>query len=153
MERITEKPHLVQRIHVLAEQRENKKSVDRWFAFDYMGSAEFEFGVLGKALKRMEAMPILAVDHIKLGTREVAWFVGIENELPTARAFFADQVGSKQWLLKEVTGIKETYHPEQERFRGYSGYDGWWAIDMTWCLFKQQPHAELWLKCLKEKIP
>jgi len=153
MERITSKPYLVQRINVLTEQRENKKSVDRWFAFPYMGSAEFEFGALPKALKRLRELPIVAVDHIKLGTREVAWFVGAESEVPTARAFFIDQLGPKLWLLKERTSIKQTYHPAEDRSLGYGAFDGWWAIDMTFCLFKQQQHAELWLKCLKEKQP
>ena len=144
-------PYLVQRIIVRTEPLKQRKGIDRWFKFDYMGSAEFEFDTLPQALKRMRALSIITIEHIKLGTKEVAWFVGTESELPTARAFFRDQVGPDQWFLKEVTSIKETYHPGNARFKGYGAFDGWWAIDMTFCLFKTQQHAELWLKCLKEK--
>lgn len=47
------KPYLVQRILKKDYSAPGKKGVDALFSFDYMGSAEFEFGALPQALKRM----------------------------------------------------------------------------------------------------
>ena len=49
------KPYLIQRIMIRQQVAENESGVDKHFSFDYMGSSEFEFGALSKALKAMVA--------------------------------------------------------------------------------------------------
>lgn len=46
-------PWLIQRAKFLPKQNPDKKGIDRILSFDYMGSAEFEFGALPASLKRI----------------------------------------------------------------------------------------------------
>jgi hypothetical protein len=51
------KPYLIQRAKFIKEDEysANRKGIDKLLGFDYMGSAEFEFGALPKSLKRIRA--------------------------------------------------------------------------------------------------
>jgi hypothetical protein len=141
------KPYLVQRIKVWAEPHSTKKGVDRYFGFDYMGSAEFEFGTLPTALKQMRSTD-LVLERLTVKPHQV-WYVGPKAISLTALSFFTDQLGPKRWPLKEWTAIKENYlTPPPARCLAF---DGWWALDMDWILFKQKEHAELWLREIKAK--
>ncbi len=49
------KPYLIQRARFCTDPTERDKGLDRLLNFDYMGSAEFEWGALPKALERMRS--------------------------------------------------------------------------------------------------
>jgi len=52
-----EQPYLIQRAKFIKEDEYsvNRKGIDKLLRFDYMGSAEFEFGALPQSLKRIRA--------------------------------------------------------------------------------------------------
>lgn len=50
-----ENPWLIQRAKIRKENNTNRKGIDQLLDFDYMGSAEFEWGALPESLKRIRA--------------------------------------------------------------------------------------------------
>jgi len=144
-------PYLVQRINFRDIPLENKKGIDKYFKFDYMGSSEYEWGALPEALKKAREVPANKWKIKKIeGKNKIVWYVGTEESLTCAEAFFADQIGAAACLLKERTGIASSLGLDKS---AYSGYDGWWAIDAKppWALFVKEECAKKWLDGLLGK--
>jgi hypothetical protein len=147
-------PSLIQRMARRRQDREDSKGVDKLFELDYMGSAEFEFGAINKALKAMRAAknskwrvrPIMALNM-------TCYHVGNPDDLSTAMQLFEDQLkprDQRQGYTKEWTYIYETYFPDPKR-RHLGPYHGWWAVDEdreSFVLFKDIKHAEDFLSVL-----
>lgn len=119
-------PHLIQRVRRRAGSTSpNSKGVDQLFVFDYMGSAEFEFGALPSALKQMRSgrreLKEIVIDDKRI------YFIGHPSML---------EIGS----TKERSCIRETYENKDV-------YDGWWVLDaeIPFILFKIQEHAADWI--------
>lgn len=158
---LIENPRLVQRVQWRDEERTGATGVDRYFGFDYMGSAEFEFGSLPSALEFMrEDVAQWAKEPLKIEVgKHVAWYVGPQESQERARKFFTWQLNKneryKGQYLQERTQILDSYEPENEHMADWYGrIIGWWAIDAApcpWAFFKKKEYAERWLKCLQEK--
>ena len=75
-------PYLIQRMRQRKEPID-AKGVDAITSFDYMGSAEFEWGALPDALKGMrKAKPVIKEIKTKHGT---CWFFGQKDDYSGAR--------------------------------------------------------------------
>jgi hypothetical protein len=134
--------YLVQRI-IKKSYPSDGKGVDSKFSFDYMGSAEFEFGTLPANLKIMRKTPAKNIIISSLTFQDkVAWFVGKQEDLNEAQNLFADQLASRNWSLKECTFIHDQYYNEQS----YRKIDGWWGLknNTGYAFFKEKNHAETW---------
>ena len=157
-------PYLVQRIRHRLHVREDDKGVDRFFAYEYMGSSEFEWGALGYAIKEMRkrwktgrAFGDYRIEH----EGHEATFVGPIDLVDLGVVFFGDQLlETPTWRLKERTGINRVYGTRVPLLGDDSGsrpragmFDktiGWWCIDKTlpFCLFKEHTDALKWLELL-----
>lgn len=135
-------PHLIQRVRRRAGSTSpNSRGVDQLFVFDFMGSAEFEFGALPSALKQMRSgrreLKEIVIDDKRI------YFIGHPSMLELATALFADQLkprGERIGSTKERSCIRETYENKDV-------YDGWWVLDaeIPFILFKIQEHAADWI--------
>jgi hypothetical protein len=167
--------YLVQRVKSKFIQRASKHllpdpiptSIDYFFTMDYMGSAEFEYGALPAALKRMRAATMVSEPkRIKVAGKYLCWYVGPEDEYTLAKMLFIDQLGLSGDFtrLKERTCIRDNFVDERgpsdvkgisvsSRFAktrdDYDWYDAWWAIEKTFAIFKKKEDAETWLRCVK----
>lgn len=143
-------PYLIQRVDLNKYPKDEAVGVDAFFRFDYMGSAEFEYGALHKALKAMRAeASSYPPDPVKIEDENgrVIWFVGPESRLDCARGIFADQSYDKREIrLKERTNMAYAYQPERDG-DGERAPVGWRAIDQEnpWLLFTEKEHASAWL--------
>lgn len=146
-------PSLIQRVARRRQDREDSKGVDKLFELDYMGSAEFEFNTIPKALKGMRAVkddtwrirPIMA-------NNVTCYYIGSKDTFETATQLFEDQVtprAERKGYTKEWTYIYETYFPNKDR-NHLGPYHGWWVLDAepSFILFKDMKHAEDFLKVL-----
>lgn len=148
MSEVVRLPSLIQRMERRREDRKESKGVDALFSLDYMGSAEFEFGAIPKALKSMRAAKNESWIIRTIQARAcVAYYVGSPESFNTAVQFFEDQVKPREERkghTKEWTYIYETYHPDPKRHH-LGPYHGWWAVDEgepSFILFKDKKHAE-----------
>jgi hypothetical protein len=146
-------PYLVQRIDRVKDPTKypDAKGVDRYFSFDYMGAAEFEWGALPQAMKKMLA----AVDDSWEVTKvtvdtHTCWYVGPASALKLATALFADQLNDydqQKHRLKESTYIRYVYIEKNEHFKAI----GWWSLGHDpFVLFVSKANAKQWLKCIRE---
>ena len=151
-------PYLIQRIDMRHKPpRPGKKGIDASFGFDYMGSSEFEWGALPKALKALRACPEIIEAKIVVcrlgGGGEgdlVAYYVGPKDGLEAAKAVFQDQVGDRNLHFQDPTYIDHSYDPKEK----YCKAIGWWAVDEglpNWALFKEEDDAKEWKRLVLNK--
>jgi len=161
---IEKKFYLTQRIEKQWNApRDDKEGVDAYFAFDYMGSSEFEWGALPKALRDMrkgwkEEEPVIVrinayipLDDIEEKDNGVTchvWFVGNREDLEDATDFFNDQLTDRKIRIHERTCMSQAYGiPEGPYDKASSFYDrliGWWALNGLICLFRDEEDAKIW---------
>lgn len=140
---------LVQRIR--RRDMSSAKGIDALFTFDYMGSAEFEFGTLPQALKAMRAAKTerWRPEEITSGKFR-AYYLGASDMIDMAAELFQDQLKpiEKRHRLKELSYIRESYVDGE--LKAMQPFDGWWALDPvpSFVLFRQKDHAEAWLGAL-----
>jgi hypothetical protein len=143
-------PTLIQRVQRRTYESEHSKGIDRLFEFDYMGSSEFEFNTVPKALKAMRAAkdeswrvrPIMAhgVTCYHVG--------GSFNEAVQVFDEELKERAERKYRPLEWTYIRETFFPERKSALG--PFNGWWALDaeVPFILFKDRKHAEEFLALL-----
>lgn len=159
--------YLVQRLLIRDPEDDTNKGIDKFFALDYMGSAEFEFGACNYALKAMahHIADITEVPkRIKVeceGDFFTVWYIGKEDNFSIAKSFFEDQLSSsRNWKLKEPSFIRESMGKIESRWSIEKCYAGWWAIQtdyrpptelnpdrnsgtmVPWGIFKQKSYAQ-----------
>ena len=102
----------------------NKSGIDSLIQWDYMGSAEFEYGSLPAALKKtITLLPQLIKEKVTFGKTEMQ-FLCTKEQLPELKAFWSAQLLS---LNKPI--LKELLY--------YTGNFGkstnfWWDIENCW---------------------
>lgn len=161
--------HLVQRLRREVDGTlppEARSKFSPYFRLDYMGAAEFEFGVCDQAwdeLKRAALPRPVAITC----DEHVAWYVGpvalqdvaaefFQGELSGARPGINDFCeGRVRYWLKEASYLRQTYSPRTDTERQYYRTDGWWAVDagQTWALFRTEGDAALWWQTLEPFWP
>jgi hypothetical protein len=148
-----QKPYLVQRIEKLRSPN-YKIGVDCYFSFDYMGSSEFEFGALFKALKAMRAQDYKkwAPFMVVTSNGHYLWYVGPEALKKVAADFFEAQMAGTGSPLKEATYMTEVLNDRPLSWLDPNRYVGWWCIDqgLEFCLFRDKDDAGKWLDGLND---
>jgi len=170
---------LVQRLEKKNFPTEGVKGVDGIVRFDYMGSSEFEWGALPKALKSMREVAEISTEKIVLQKLEhvvrrpstksgaqsketcKAYFVGPASHAEQAKELFVSELtGENKKRLKEPTYIQYAYLGRDSFGTSvddshYSRYIGWWVIDgqPPWVLFKDEAVAREWMKLAYVRVP
>lgn len=143
---------LVQRICTRKEPRLASDGVDRFFSFDYMGSSEFEWGALPRALKKMkehQAATAFEIRCIKLvgASKPHVWFVGAPQDGEQAAAWVADQSRKdRKIVMKEPSYLEDALTGSH-----MADIQGWWSLEDKWCVFLKKDDARAWMKGLAMK--
>lgn len=129
-------PNLVQRLTAhnpmvlkyRLEDTSKAPSIGTYFAFDYMGSAEFEFGAIPEAKRSLivaledarwpDSTPITVGNH-------TAWYVGPVSGLSRATYWFKTELDHSYTGMKERSGLRSSYLNPTDRYQ----YDGWFCLD------------------------
>jgi len=137
-----EKPYLIQRAKF--EDNKEGKGIDRLLSFDYMGSSEFEWNALPKALRSMRDF---LSDYIQFQysfkqypTKSVTVFCKKEQ-----KEFIGDileQLADREIRLKEYCDLDKYLRDEGGRLYN----DFWWDIDQDWMFWKSNPDFDLKFK-------
>ena len=124
------KPYLVQRGVIVKNPKHNQR-ISENIEWDYMGSAEFEFGALPKSLRRIEAeMKLYHIVQIKEITNNnkplILWSKFPFEQLPTYVEHLI-QMRKGNLRMKESSYFNENL---SERFpRLANRVDFWWDLD------------------------
>ena len=120
--------------------------VDSLFEYDYMGSAEFEFGALSDSLKRICAnIAKYKTIKTKHKARDGRSLIVLLNEvIPTNNAqvlAFLNAEAETPQRLKERTRLKD-------RLETGKGPDAWWDIENDWIAFLGEKNTTRVLEAL-----
>lgn len=127
-----EKPYLIQRAKF--DDRPNSKGIDRLLSFDYMGSSEFEWGALPKALKRVRENLADYVQFQYSFKKHPAKVVTVfcKKEQQDLMGDILEQLSEGKIRLKEYCDLDNYVNPTTK----YRDNDFWWDIDNDWFFWK-----------------
>lgn len=142
---------LVQRL-TARETLYPQRGFDGYFAMDYMGSAEYEFGTPSTSLKAIRAgdIELMALPVQANDTTKIVYFVGDPKRIPG----LADSLAA--WLEFDGTRSKEVSHFPERFFERYTfsreaseRVDAWWSFSCDVGLALDQKTAELLLQAFR----
>lgn len=132
--------YLVQRLRQHDPISERGTGFDRYFSLDYMGSSEFEWGAIPKALAEVRKhRAVMQAYPVTIGgvTRPV-YFVGHKGKLLAAayamRVWAEGTEHRPPFWGKESTHFKENFAGDPDDY--YARTNAWWAIreNVAWAL-------------------
>jgi hypothetical protein len=123
------KPYLIQRAKIAQPLKKDTKRLSEAVDFDYMGSAEFEFGALPRSFRRIEK-------NLALFTKRTISTIA-QGDVPLqVWSYLSDSQFAEytEWLtaLRKTSQIytKEPTHFEIDRaYRRYINTNFWWDIE------------------------
>lgn len=119
-------PYLIQRGRIRHD--ETRKGLDALVAFDYMGSAEFEYGALNKSLKALRAD--LKSYQAEEATFGQAKFVVFSSGSLSVTLHAVSEIGLQKIRLKEWCDFGEwAYRGDNFERRKESRNNFWWDIE------------------------
>lgn len=129
-------PYLVQRCRF--EKREKMSGIDAILSFDYMGSAEFEFGALPKSLRaiREEIDRYVYFDVTIIDGKVVTVFC--RSEMKDKMKDIIDGLASNNFRLKERCDLDVWMNDEKSFFIS----DCWWDIENHFFFWKKNDEFE-----------
>ena len=118
------RPYFVQRASLRKYGADEMKGIDRLLSFDYMGSAEFEFGALNKSLLSIRDN-IAAYDYFPLtiGNKQFTVFCKTEDKDEIAEVIKG--LWEKKFRLKEWCDLEDVRT------------DHWWDIGNDFMFWKE----------------
>lgn len=136
-------PYLIQRAKF---QDRDKNGIDGLLSFDYMGSAEFEFGALPKSLERIRN------NDVQYNLCELTFENGKTVNVFCKQKDFTDMPDILENLVKNCYHLKE-YCDLDYFVNGVDGHnDFWWDIQNDYMFWKKnEKFTEKFIKALKNK--
>lgn len=139
-------PYLIQRAKFIIEDEYtvNRKGIDKLLGFDYMGSAEFEFGALPASLKRIRS-------DIKHYTQFQYSFLKHPEKVVTVLCKKNDkeevckileELALNEIRLKERCDLSKFINGKTDRWDN----DFWWDIDNDFMFWKFNPDFDIKFK-------
>lgn len=131
-------PYLIQRANfVNCKSRKSKKGIDSILRFDYMGSAEFEFGSLPKSLKRIRAtINDYTVDRITINGNPVNIFCK-SDDLNDVVAFLNMLSETEYPRMKEQPRFYNYLKGEKSKYESFN-IDHWWDIENDFMFWRDK---------------
>ncbi len=134
-------PHLVQRGRILNVRKKDVTGIDALVKYDYMRSAEFEFGALGKSLKRVvSSINTYQVGESKvLDGKESLWAIAPGAILQEVTQVVLPGMCRGSYRLKERSGLPDCLTKKDETWT----INFWWDIGNDWMAATTRDHANL----------
>lgn len=125
-------PYLIQRAKF--EDRIGKTGIDSLLSFDYMGSSEFEWGALPKALKsvRENISKYVTFNYSFKDHPDKVVTVFCKQEQKEFVGDILEQLAQHKIRLKERCDLNEFLSGNTARWSN----DFWWDIDQDWMFWK-----------------
>lgn len=132
-----ENPYLIQRAKFKdSDNNPSAKGIDKLLRFDYMGSAEFEFGALPKSLKRVRAdiFKYVKFDYTFKNFPSKSVTVFCKKEQKEFMPEILEQLAENKIRLKEYCDLSRFIKDDADLRN-----DFWWDVDNDWFFWKTNP--------------
>lgn len=139
------RPYLIQRGKFENVTKDEIVGIDSLIRFDYMGSAEFEFGALPKSLKRMtsrlDAYELLSVQAM-VDVNNSPVYVYCQEEMFPSIVKILPALAERSVRLKEFSGFDAHFKggDDDEYWRRRVNF--WWDIDHDFMFFFGKENAK-----------
>ena len=142
MEKEKLRPYLVQRANFA--EREGREGIDGILKFDYMGSAEFEWGALPKSLKRIRAyFKEYTYLHISMPKGIVITVLCKETDEPfTEMSEYLNGLMGREFRLKEYSDFDTLFCESKSEYARKNQTDFWWDIENDLMFWKKNDKFE-----------
>jgi len=137
-------PYLIQRAKF--SDRSWKDGIDSILSFDYMGSAEFEFGALGESLGRIRKN-IVNYTYLDVPIKGKVFSVFCDSSIKSEIKTFLEDLSERKYRLKEFSGIPEVVAGKDNFY--IERFNFWWDLDNDIMFWVKNNEFE---KKFKEKI-
>lgn len=133
-------PYLIQRAKFSKEKNEST-GLDKLLNFEYMGSAEFEWGALPKALDSIRGkISKYVIANITIEDKDITIFVN-KDVTPLQLAKYMDDLAYRVSYLKEPSGFD--YYIKQKDVGSFVNKpDFWWDIKNDIMFWKKNKDFE-----------
>ena len=139
-------PYLIQRAKF--QDNSNAKGIDSILSFDYMGSAEFEFGALPQSLKRIRKnISDYVLSEYLLNDKKINIFC---KEKEKAEIYIIlTGLSDNKYRLKEYCDLQDWIYFNPNILKS----DFWWDIENDYMFWKYNPEFnDRFEKLIKSKI-
>jgi len=127
-------PYCVQRAKFSVN--ECKNGIDSILSFDYMGSAEFEFGALPNSLKVLrQHIDIYVIHHCKIFDKKITIFCKKEEIKKVKEA--VEGLAQSKYYLKEYCDFEYWVGIRNNTLNLTCRNDFWWDIDNHFMFWKR----------------
>lgn len=139
-------PWLIQRGKIRTD--ENRKGLDKFIAFDYMGSAEFGFGALPKSLKEIRAA-------LKFYDQQASYFPKVGAVMIFAKSMTKaleaiNDISRNAHRLKEHCDFHDWLNPDEPLNRNRKPSNNfWWDIGNNFMWWLSQPNDDQILQAIR----
>ena len=135
------KPYLIQRARFA---KNDKEGIDSIFRFDYMGSAEFEWGALPKSLDRIRKNAVnFSYTDLKINGKEITVYSYLSIEKTTE---ILNELSHGKILLKEYSDFNTYIRPSNYDSKWIEKHghntDFWWDIENDFMFWKKNVNFE-----------
>jgi len=132
-EKTMKQPYLIQQAKF--SDRSDRKGIDSILAFDYMGSAEFEFGALPQSLKRIrENIDNYIYTDYPISKKKIRVFCNKDESIDVVAAL--ERLSKKEIKLKEWIDFSDWLSGNKH------WNDFWWDIDNDFMFWKKDKKFE-----------
>lgn len=151
------KPFLIQRGNFRNISEESITGIDSLISYDYMGSSEFEFGVLPQSLNRMlqtwDQYVVTPVFEIKDVDGQTMFILCRKNQLDevlSAVKIFASESYPRDLHTKEFVGLHDYI---QGKISPYNKINFWWDVTgSTISPFRETSYGNDWMCCFGDDM-
>lgn len=128
------KPYLIQRAKFQDQTNSSKEGIDSILDFDYMGSAEFEFGALSDSLKRIRdhASEYHQFEYI-INSNKITVFCKKKNYADVC--VIINDLADNKFYLKGYCDFGDWIHSK----KNHRNSDFWWDIENDFMFWKLNP--------------
>ena len=138
---------LIQRGTIRTEQRTDSKGIDALVSWDYMGSAEYEFGALGNSLKRIRSSIVdYSQFELEISGRKITVFCKTAEQKEVETAIV--NLSKNPPRLKEIAEF-DNFCGNRPDCRWKSNTNFWWDINNDFMFW---PSDDVFTKSMIEAI-
>lgn len=143
------KPYLIQRAKFC--NNPHGKGIDSVLNFDYMGSAEFEFGALPQSLKRIRgSISNYCISTLEINSKKISVFYSnklIKNAKELSEIL--DGLASNKFRLKEYCDFRHYIYFAPHMLKN----DFWWDIENDFMFWVFNPEFDAkFIKLIKPEL-
>ena len=145
-------PYLIQRGTFRSDLALEKKGLDQFVNFDYMGSSEFEWGALPKALKGIREFKDLMLGAMAIKNSGIVRFLcseALKKDVKKCINLLAKDPYKENYRLKEYCDFRDGVNRKTDKSKKLGQNNFWWDIENHYMFWIDYPLSKELMEVVK----